>query len=34
MFDVGPFLSIRRLLGLAIDKLMKHCAGEIFYEHS
>jgi hypothetical protein len=34
MFGVSPFLSIQRLLVLAIDKLMKHSAGEIFYEHS
>lgn len=34
MSGVGPFLSIQRVLGLAMDKIMKHCAGEIFYEHS
>lgn len=33
MHGVGPFLSIQGF-GLAIDKIMKHCVREIFYEHS
>jgi hypothetical protein len=28
------FLSIQRVAEIAIDKIMKHCVGEIFYEHS
>jgi len=40
MSGVGPFFVYpesglaREWFGLAIDKIMKHCAGEIFYEHS
>jgi hypothetical protein len=30
MSGVGPFLSIQRVLGLAIDKIMKRYVGEIF----
>jgi len=28
------FYLSREWFGLAIDKIMKRCAGEIFYEHS
>ena len=34
MYGVGPFFLSREWFCLAMDKIMKNCVGEIFYEHS